>query len=167
MRFIYFNTGPKEQQMLWVENCIDCHVPMRKVFRDMDDIVMGLPETFRWRPLPRTFTEWEKNPIITGNDFWYCEECKSLWASAQGHWVKAIWNGKEITEPEIIMQPIQVDPKETVGPKPYPEATLCHECYIWREQRGDWQICPKCGTGEQVMVTRLPEYITTDLKDSI
>jgi ssDNA-binding Zn-finger/Zn-ribbon topoisomerase 1 len=160
MRFVTMNTGSKDQQLLWMENCMDCHIPMRKVMREAEDIIMGKPETYKWRPLPNGFSVWSKNPIITGNDLWFCEGCKSLWAAAQGHWAKATFNGSEILNPEEILPPLEIDLKSDAGPQPFPESTRCPECHSWRLQQGDWQICPKCGTGSQVIINRVPDFPT-------
>jgi hypothetical protein len=133
---------------VWIENCINCHVPMLLVNRDMNDTLIAIKDSIRYRPLPDTdiFEAWYnlEQPRVEGvNELWHCTECNGMWAVYFGLMMK-VDVYRELDG--VLMEHMEIDPAyipeseiihpfvpDNISNKPSEDATMCPHCHRWRD----------------------------------
>lgn len=151
-----FMAALPKQEGMWVENCINCHVPMRQVQVDVNVSLIGVPESARYHP--DKFNEWALHPVVQNNNLWGCYKCNSIWTIALGSfWVKVSLNGlKEIRMNEVkpLVPELEEVAKVPFDPGiPIDGARKCPECHAWCKIEDysateNIHVCPNCKTGQ-------------------
>jgi len=117
--------------------------------------------------LPRGFDIWADYPRMDSVKLWYCATCHHISGIALGSvWcnVKVV-SGSNIGTDQFYLDTsmcFPVKPEDRILVKsdptkpPYPGATICPQCHIFREQILDgsgtpWHKCSNCGTGEPML----------------
>jgi hypothetical protein len=120
----------------WVENCVECHVAMRPVDPEGEQIY-GLVESFPIAVIQSerakiNFDNWVANPVIQGTPLhWYCESCKTVWGAVFGAWTKSTWQGEVTPLPPTYISPSGVERVINYNPQ-FEGASMCPHCHTWR-----------------------------------
>lgn len=78
---------PAPERLPWVENCVDCRVPMLRLkpvppgrYRPNLSTIRGIPSDSQGENIAR-------DKVLKSPE-WYCQICKALWGSLSIFWVK-------------------------------------------------------------------------------
>ena len=147
----------------WCEQCATCKKPMDRLnFFSPELKLEGIPESISGLQADKKkhvefFQLWVKEPVVNPMaEHWFCQSCGGVWVIIDGYfWTRVRINGMDTLNPTLVQRisdrpPVvplveEVDP----GPQPFPEATQCPNCKIWRmiepySETHVQHVCLKC-----------------------
>lgn len=163
--YTFMNHLPLNPNM-WVENCNPCKKAMLKIMLTPNAKVQGIPGTELWEGLSPSYIKDIR--FNSSGDFWFCPNCKGIWSSYPGFWLRVTVNDEEfldIARVKMTEENLQVEAAAaantpvSLGEKPTPDSTECPHCHVWRnvepyfstpeDTQGRMQhVCPKCHTAD-------------------